>query len=427
MGEEMGTEKLAERVIAQLDAGENETLFAACDEALQATMGSVEALGAAWPQMETMFGPYREITDIALLQEDGYDVALVTCAFERADAVLQFAFDAQERLCGMTLANFTPRADAAATEAGETVLLRAGAEDETAATLLLPEGEGPFPCVILVHGSGPADRNLSVYGMAPFRDLAEGLAARGVASIRYDKYTYAHASLCVGADFAVQREYIDDAVAAARALEEDARVSGVFIAGLSHGAMLAPRIMEQIESPKLRGAVLLEGSPLPLWKIMLAQNQAMLDASGLSGEDAAKTQAQLDAMRDETMALENLTDEQRKQTTVFGGVNGYYIWDEASFDEAAAANRLGLPLLVVQGGKDFQVTTENGLQAWKDALSPDLDVTYAFYGDMTHLLFDLAGEPTNSVADYANGAPVSQTLLDDVANWVKAKDKQKEN
>lgn len=74
---------------------------------------------------------------------------------------------------------------------------------------------------------------------------------------------------------------------------------------------------------------------------------------------------------------------------------------------------MGLPLLIVQGGKDFQVTPQNGIDAWKEALDPSLPVEYAYYENMTHLLFDLQGESTASVADYVNPGPVSTALLDD--------------
>lgn len=58
--------------------------------------------------------------------------------------------------------------------------------------LTLPDGAGPFPAVLLVHGSGPQDRDEAVGPNRPFRDLAVGLAALGVASLRYDKIGRAH-------------------------------------------------------------------------------------------------------------------------------------------------------------------------------------------------------------------------------------------
>ena len=92
------------------------------------------------------------------------------------------------------------REEGAAADAGgyieEAIKLRAGEDDATNGILTLPEGEGPFPAVVMVHGSGPSDMDESAYACAPFRDIAHGLARLGVASIRYDKYTYAHPENC---------------------------------------------------------------------------------------------------------------------------------------------------------------------------------------------------------------------------------------
>ena len=81
--------------------------------------------------------------------------------------------------------------------------------------LAMPEGKGPFPAVVLVSGSGPNDMDSTVGPNKPFRDLAEGLAARGVASIRYTKRTRQYGAK-LGKDITLAQEVIDDAVSAAK-------------------------------------------------------------------------------------------------------------------------------------------------------------------------------------------------------------------
>ena len=133
-----------------------------------------------------------------------------------ADATLTLAFDAQGRLGSLGLAAMRPHEDSETADEGgyieEAITLREGEEDATSGLLTLPEGEGPFPAVVMVHGSGPSDMDESAYACAPFRDLAHGLARLGVASIRYDKYTYAHPENCLRADFTVDDEYTRDAL-----------------------------------------------------------------------------------------------------------------------------------------------------------------------------------------------------------------------
>lgn len=82
------------------------------------------------------------------------------------------------------------------------------------AVITYPAGEGPFPMVVMVHGSGPLDRDESIGPNHPFRDIALGLARRGVASLRYDKRTYAYPASAQA--ISIYDETIDDALTALR-------------------------------------------------------------------------------------------------------------------------------------------------------------------------------------------------------------------
>ena len=113
--------------------------------------------------------------------------------------------------------------------------------------LTLPDGAGPFPAVLLVHGSGPQDRDEAVGPNRPFRDLAVGLAALGVASLRYDKRTFAHGKRLTDAlqgRLSVEEEVIRDALCAAALLRAEPLIcpDRVYLLGHSMGGMLAPRI-----------------------------------------------------------------------------------------------------------------------------------------------------------------------------------------
>ena len=115
--------------------------------------------------------------------------------------------------------------------------------------LTLPDQGEKLPAVVFVHGSGSSNMDEKVMKLTPFRDLAEGLAAHGIASIRYDKRSFAHGLKMVREkNITVREETIEDAILAANLLRRDPRIDPdkIFIIGHSMGGMLAPRIDTEI-------------------------------------------------------------------------------------------------------------------------------------------------------------------------------------
>src|SRR5262249_26794773 len=132
-------------------------------------------------------------------------------------------------------------------------------------TLTLPRGDGPFAAVVLVHGSGPHDRDETIGPNKPFRDLAWGLASQGVAVLRYEKRTSEHGARFVQLkDPGFKEELLDDAVAAAAVLRKHKEIDPrrIFILGHSLGAFWAPRLGTL--DPDLAGLVVLAGNTRPL-------------------------------------------------------------------------------------------------------------------------------------------------------------------
>ena len=203
---------------------------------------------------------------------------------------------------------------------------------------------------------------------------------------------------------------------------EDARIADLYLLGHSQGAMLAPRIMAAMQTEvgdRLRGGVLLAGSPLPMWEIQYHQNLDVLKT--LSGEALAENEALVEAERAKVSALADMTADELQKQTLFG-ISAYYQADEMSVDAVETAVRLSLPLFIAQGEKDWQVRPADGVEAWQAKLPQDFDVVYRLYENMTHMLFDLEGAPSETPADYmAPGAQVSETLIGDIAAWIGAR------
>lgn len=274
-------------------------------------------------------------------------------------------------------------------------------------TLTLPAGKGPWPALVLVHGSGPNDRDETVGPNKPFRDLAWSLARRGVAVLRYDKRTRVHAEACqrAQATFTTWDEAVTDAAAAADFLRGQREVdpARIFILGHSLGGCLAPRIARK--APFAAGLVILAGPTRPLEDLILEQMRDLgLPEAERAGMEAAVARVKaLAPGKDPGGPLP------------FGSGPAYWL-DLQGYDPAREAAALPQPMLILQGDKDIQVRGAD-LEGWKRALGARKDVRIRSFPGLTHLF--TAGE--GSLADYRKAGHVDDAVIAEIAGWIAAR------
>jgi pimeloyl-ACP methyl ester carboxylesterase len=286
-------------------------------------------------------------------------------------------------------------------------------------TLTLPEGEGPFPAVVLVHGSGPNDRDETLGPNKPFRDLAWGLADHGVATLRYEKRTRAHALAMtdIRDELTVKEEVVDDAVAAIRLLSAQPEIDArrVNVVGHSLGAYLVPRIAGR--APGLAGAVMLAAPARPMEDLIEQQYGYIFRTDGVIDETE---QAQLDAVLAQVARVRSpdlSADTPAAELPL--GLNANYWLDLKSYDPVALANALPLRLLVLQGERDYQVTFDEDFRAWKRGTRGRRAPTQLrSYPSLNHLF--MAGEGPSTPVEYQLEGRLALEVIVDVAAWVKA-------
>jgi len=241
-------------------------------------------------------------------------------------------------------------------------------------TLTLPVGPGPFPAAVLIHGSGPNDRDETVGANKIFKDLAEGLASAGIAVLRYDKRTFRYGDRLTNA-ITIDEEVLDDAVAATRMLARRAEIDArrLFVIGHSLGGQLAPEIA--VRAGNVAGAVLLAPPGRPPWDILLAQMRY------------------LHAPRETQAAIERaIVEINFGGTTSLLGMPYAYWRDLASHDGVAAALALGKPVLVLHGDRDYQVTGDD-LAIWRQGLGRSRLAELATFSGDNHLFIRGTGAP----------------------------------
>jgi dienelactone hydrolase len=279
-------------------------------------------------------------------------------------------------------------------------------------TLAVPRGEGPFPAIVLVHGSGAHDRDETIGPNKPFRDLARGLAARGIAVLRYEKRNFARPQDFAG-DYTVDVETVDDAVTAVAALRADRAIDAarVFVAGHSLGAMMAPRIAQRAEG--LAGVVLLAAPARSLVEVVPEQVRYL---AALDGAVSAEEQAQIDVVDAQVAATRALGDADAPRTSLLLGLPAAYWRDLAGYDPVAAQQSLPLPLLVLQGGRDYQVMPAADFARWQEAFDGDLRAELVLYPALNHLF--IAGEGAPGPGDYLRAGTVDESVIAAIADWI---------
>ncbi|MBQ4104299.1 MAG: alpha/beta fold hydrolase [Clostridia bacterium] len=287
--------------------------------------------------------------------------------------------------------------------------------------LTLPENiTEPVPAVVFVHGSGSSNMDEKVGQLTPFKDLAEGLANKGIASIRYDKRSFAHGLKMVrdkSTIITVKEETIDDAILATELLKKDSRIDShnIFIIGHSMGGMLAPRI--DSEGGKYKGLIIMAGTPRKLEDVMLEQNEAVLSSTkGLVNWIVRKQVAKLSGL---FSGLYELSDEEAKKKKVMGGTTLYYFKEMGEHSVADYLATTKKTMLIVQGEKDFQVSVEKDFNEYKRLLNDKTNVEFRLYENLNHAFVNyLYSDILKAKQEYNTERHIGEEVISDIADWI---------
>ncbi|WP_121822619.1 alpha/beta hydrolase [Halostella salina] len=410
-----GLETTARRFVTDLASGDYGAARSAFAPSAREQV-STDQLETVWTSLERAAGRFVRIATTEHGTVEGRDLISVTVQFRNARQVLNLVFDDEGAVIGFRVAgspdtggSWSPPAYADRDAFAETeVSLSATDSCSLPGTLTMPAGEGQVPGVVLVHGSGPSDRDGTIGPNKPLKDLAWGVASRGVAVLRYEKRTAA--CRVDPATVTIDAEVTDDALTALARLREAERVrpGDTCVVGHSLGAMLAPRIVARSE--QLAGGGMLAPPARSLLDLQIQQYEYL---ATLDGSVSDLERERIDAVRD---AVERIrAGEVAEGELVLNAPPGY--WESLeSYDQVETAASLSRPLFIAQGGRDYQVTVEEDFRRWRDALTR-ANVTFERYPDLNHLF--MPGEGTPNPSEYYRPNHVAEALVADLATWVR--------
>ncbi len=387
---------------------------AAGDEKMQQVFPT-RGVAALHAQIVAQLGAFEEIVDATPRSIENMTSVTVDMRFERGTLKLRLVINERQELAGLWIDGLEQADDWAAPDYVDPDTFReveleiAPGDQPLGATLALPRHDGPHPAIVLVHGSGAHDRDETLGPNKVFRDLAQGLASRGIAALRYEKRTKAYPKARPNEEITLEYETIDDAVAAVSALRarDDIDHERIFVLGHSLGGLAAPFIAQR--DPKPAGIILMAGPARTIDQLVTDQLRYLRRAqqNQLSAEDRDEYARML-------ADIEQLTAGKLPENKILG-VPAIYWQRLMAFNAADAAETLTCPILIIHGRRDYQVSMRD-YAIWKERLEPRENVTLNLYRDLNHLM--MPGTGPSLPAEYQRAGHVSEEVIRDIAIWI---------
>ncbi len=379
--------------------------FVAAERERRGDPGRLERL---WMGYSAVGGAFEGIVETAVTTGTDVTAVDVTLAFARGHHECRVVVDGRSRLvdCGVADQYERPSyVDSSSIATGDVTLAADGCS--LPGTVTMPADGDDVPGVVFVHDSGPVTRNAARGGTQLFTDLAEGLATRGVASLRYDK----RLPVCEvdPGDYTLDYVTVDDA---AKAIETLRATDGVdpdrlVVVGHGLGGRAAPRVAAR--DGETAGIVGLAAPARPYHELTLAQLEHKVSVGDREWTDLA------DVYETWTDEIERVRAGEYEPTETLLGKPGAF-WDSlTAYDHLGTAAGIDAPRLFLQGTRDFQVSAADDLERWRSELE-GADATFETYDGLDHLL--MPGEGPSVEFAYAVRNTVAEEVVADLADWI---------
>ncbi len=414
-----GTPKAhAEEFVAAMVKNDFQAATKHFDANVTKALSSPDKVRAIWETITKQAGAYEKTTGSRTEVSGDHLIVFVGVKFAKGPLEMRLTMDKAGKIAGIAVGpppvpyTYPPYVNRDAYE--ETaVVVGKGTEWELPGTLSKPKGMGPFAGVVLLQGSGPQDRDETIRANKPFKDLAGGLATRGVAVLRFDKRTLVYGAKLQKVPITIDDEVTNDARAAIALLRKTPGIdpTKVYVVGHSLGAMLAPKIASL--EPNLAGFVAMAGGTRPLEDIILDQFEFLTSLQG--GNEQAK--AQLAKIKEQVARAKSsgLSTTTPTSELPLGAPASYWL-SLRGYSPTTTAEKLSCRMLILHGDRDYQVTQAD-YAGWEKSLFSKPSALLKRFPDLNHLFMKGQGKATP--AEYEKQGHVAEEVIDTIANWAK--------
>ncbi len=413
-------------IINHLTRGEFSSVTDQFDAVLQQSLPP-EKLKRIWHTLLDRVGPYKKHLSTRSRKRQQYNVVRMTCDFEKSPVDITVVYGPRGEITGLWFKphqwNITSQQyripDYANPDEFQEQQLKADTPSGSiSATVTLPKSEGSFPALIWIQGPQPYHLDNSDDGNNPFRDFALGLACRQIVVLRYERSAPSNSDKTNAPPPRAnpKEALIQDALAALAALRKmkQADPQKIFIAGHDLSGFAIPWILNR--DTNLAGAIFLATPTRRLEDVYFAQMNYLFF---LDGKLTAEERRQLQKIKRQITRVRNpnLSAEVPGRDLPYGFSGA--LWRVLrDYNLPAAARDLNIPLLILQGGRDY-LTTLDDYRGWKTSLADRPNVKFLLYLRLNHFFMVGKGVGKSDPDEYKIPGHVSEQVIDDMANWIK--------
>lgn len=411
-------EDIAIKSVQWLNNDKSEKLFIRYSKTV-ADQISAEATAGIWKQLEGQYGEFIKVDTLIKSTANGSFIIDQLLAFSQGGLKYRLSFDANNSISGIFFIPYR-RANPVNEQSkyfDEKQVAFVNDGIEFPAMFCSPKNQKAKAVVIFVHGSGPNDMDETIGPNKIFKQIANKLAEFGIASLRYDKRTYLVQQGRIKMDFNtdINNIVVNDAVAAAEFVHNIDSLSNLprIIVGHSLGAHMAPEIARR--SGSVNAIVMLAANARPLEDLILEQYKYLYGRGGYTKVE----KKEIKSMNKKVKKVKKLDKYIAKgKVPELPLTNDTAFWKSLNnYNVLLTARNLQKPILIMQGGRDYQVTmTDFNLWVENFKNSVSHDQTFIEYSNLNHLF--IKGNSKSYPEEYNHKADVSENMIKDMADWI---------
>ncbi len=412
-------EAIAKQFIEKLSNGEYEIAYNYFDNIVK-NQFKLPQLEGLWQMLKALHGDFESITNVEGSNYLDNRIVILTTSFNLSIVKFRIVVNADGLIIGFVIDSVTSKKPYSPPEYADTTNIieiptEFGEEGfKLKGIITIPKNKDNYPLLILVHGSGPQDMDESFGPNKIFKDIALGLASKGIAVFRYEKRTKVHGEK-IGTDIDIDKETVDDAVLAVKHISEQKSINPtkIFLLGHSLGGYMAPKIAQRAK--ELSGIILMAGSLSPLEDLILMQIRYLAEIKGEPSQEEIDNINKISRQR-EFLKKSNLADDTPVDSLPLGVPPSY--WRSLrNYQPDLVAKQIDTPTLVLQAEMDYQVP-QSEFEKWRKALSGRKNTDFVMLKGLNHLFMK---SEHKGYEDYFKEGHVSNDLIQTVGDWILKK------